>query len=60
MSSSDPMHRSKEDYQNVIDKIKSDSAVGIDAQFTHAIIIDYLQQISDRLDKVEEQLKGEK
>jgi hypothetical protein len=52
-----PTEKSKEEYRKIIDKISSDkSAVGIDAQYTHAIIIEYLQQISDRLDKIEEKV----
>lgn len=52
-----PLNRSKEDYQNIIRKIESDSNVGIDAQFTHAIIIEYLQRIEDRLERIENRLK---
>ncbi len=50
----DPMKKQKSEYQKTIDKINlKDSAVGIDAQFTHAIIIDYLQQLHERLDHIE-------
>lgn len=53
----DPLTRPKDDYQPIIERISvSDSPVGIDAQLTHAIIIDYLRQISARLDRVELQL----
>lgn len=53
----DPMSKSKSDYDPTIQHISLlDSPVGIDAQFTHAIIIDYLQQISQRLDKIEARL----
>ena len=51
-----PLDRSKEEYRKVIDKIKSDSSVGIDAQYTHAIIIEYLQQIERRLSHLEQVL----
>lgn len=55
MSKDDPLAKSKEQYASVIEKIKSDnSAVGIDAPLTHAIIIDYLRQILTRLDALEE------
>ena len=54
----DPMSKTKDDYANIIGHINHpDSPVGIDAQFTHAIIIAYLQQISNRLDGIETQLK---
>lgn len=52
-----PIERSKEDYKEIIDTISiSNSPVGIDAQYTHAIIITYLQQISHRLEKLEKAL----
>ena len=54
----DPMLKTKDDYADIIGHINHpDSPVGIDAQFTHAIIIAYLQQISNRLDGIETQLK---
>ena len=57
--STDPMLKTKDDLADIIDHINNpDSPVGIDAQFTHAIIIAYLQQISSRLDEVETQLKA--
>lgn len=59
MSNPDPLATPKEEYTSIIDKIKSEnSSVGIDAQYTHAIVITYLQQITKRLDAVEEALKG--
>ena len=52
------MSKTKDDYADIIGRINHpDSPVGIDAQFTHAIIIAYLQQISNRLDGIETQLK---
>lgn len=55
--STDPMTQSKTDLAAVIEHISlSDSPVGIDAQYTHAIIISYLQQISARLDHLEQRL----
>lgn len=52
------MSKSKADYARIIEHISlPDSPVGIDAQFTHAIIITYLQGIVERLDKIETQLK---
>ena len=57
MEIKEPIQRSKEDYQEIIDRISiSNSPVGIDAQYTHAIIITYLQQISHRLEKLEKAL----
>jgi len=53
-----PMSKSKSDFDQTIKHISlSDSPVGIDAQFTHAIILDYLQQIAERLDKIEARLR---
>ncbi len=51
-----PLNRSKEDYLRIISKIESDSNVGIDAQFTHAVIIEHLQRIEKRLDQIEKKL----
>ena len=59
MELKEPIQRSKEEYKEIIDKISvSNSPVGIDAQYTHAIIITYLQQISHRLDKLEKALNA--
>ena len=53
----DPLTTPKEDYGDILNRISlSDSPVGIDAQYTHAIIITYLRQISDRLANIELQL----
>ena len=55
--SSDPLSQTKEDLAELIDKIGSpDSPVGIDAQYTHAVIIEYLRQISERLENLENRL----
>ena len=55
----DPMSKTKDDYADLIDHISlPESPVGIDAQFTHAIIIAFLKQISNRLDDIESQLKA--
>ena len=54
---SDPIQRTREDYAELIDHISlPDSPVGIDAKYTHAIIIGYLQQISERLTRLEQRL----
>lgn len=53
----DPIAISKQDYSELIEQISlPDSPVGIDAQYTHAIIITYLQQIAERLDRLEKRL----
>ena len=54
----DPISKTKHDYADIIGHINHpESPVGIDAQFTHAIIIEYLQQISGRLADIESQLQ---
>lgn len=56
---SDPMTMSKDQYHDTIEKISlKDSPVGIDAQLTHAIIIQYLQQITARVERIEEMLEA--
>ncbi|TWU29701.1 hypothetical protein [Bythopirellula polymerisocia] len=53
----DPMSQSKADLAEIIEHINlKDSPVGIDAQYTHAIIISYLQQIAATLDHLEGRL----
>ncbi len=55
----DPLLRSKSDYEEILSHISNpDSPVGIDAVLTHAIIIGYLQEISQRLEKIEEKLSN--
>jgi len=55
----DPLSVPKEDYGPIIDTISlKDSPVGIDAQYTHAIIIKYLQQIESRVMKIEQLLEA--
>ena len=56
MSYSDPLKKTKDQYQEVISKIKIDSPFGIDAQLTHAYVLDYLQQIVQRLEAIEQKL----
>ena len=54
MIEENPLDMPKDALENVMEKISlADSPVGIDAKYTHAIIITYLQQISERLDKLE-------
>ncbi|OGX34139.1 MAG: hypothetical protein A3C36_04640 [Omnitrophica WOR_2 bacterium RIFCSPHIGHO2_02_FULL_52_10] len=55
MQGRDPLTKSKAELSSVIQRIQSENAaVGIDAQFTHAVIIEYLQQILRRLDALEQ------
>ena len=55
----DPMSKTKDDYADIIDHISlPESPVGIDAQLTHAIIIAFLKQISNRLDDIELRLRS--
>ena len=54
MNSPEPLYRPKEDYSDIVKRISAgNSPVGIDAQYTHAIIITYLREITARLDKLE-------
>ena len=57
MKFASPMKKSKQDYKRIIRKIGATNAVGIDPQLTHAMIIDYLQQINGRLEKLEKTIK---
>jgi hypothetical protein len=53
------MSRSKADYAQIVEHISlPNSPLGIDARLTHAIIIAYLQQIAERLDKIEAELRS--
>jgi hypothetical protein len=53
----DPLRTPKSEYNDIVNRISvADSPVGIDAQYTHAIIITYLQQISERLERIEAKL----
>lgn len=57
--SNDPISLTREDYADLMNHISlADSPVGIDAKYTHAIIITYLQQISARLESVEARLNA--
>ena len=54
----DPLEKPKDSFDALIAQLSSpDSPVGIDAKYTHAVIIDYLRQISARLDAMEAMLK---
>ena len=46
--------KSKEELQPIIDQIASDSSpVGMDAVYVHALILEKLEQIEQRLTKLE-------
>lgn len=58
MSAGDPLQKTRSDYDALIEKLSSPkSPVGIDAQYTHAVIIEYLQQIMERLEALEAKLE---
>lgn len=58
MEKTEALYRSKEEYGEIVNRISlANSPVGIDAQYTHAIIITYLRQINDRLEKLESALR---
>lgn len=63
MDTRDPLDRTKQEYEEILKKIASaDSPVGIDASYTHAVIIEYLRQISARLERLErliEEIRGQ-
>ena len=60
MAYENPLSKPKEAFADLINQLSlPDSPVGIDAKYTHAVIIDYLGQISERLDKIEQQLKND-
>lgn len=55
--SPDPLAADRQEFRQIIEQISlPDSPVGIDAQYTHAVIITYLQQISARLERIEQRL----
>jgi len=55
--STEPLLIPKDQYDYIVDRIAvPDSPVGIDAQYTHAIVIEYLRRISARLDAIEAEL----
>ena len=55
----EPLFIPKSEYEDIVNRISlPDSPVGIDAQYTHAIIITYLRQIAERLEKLEAKLSA--
>ena len=58
MTEEDPLNMPRDAFENIMGKISlADSPVGIDAKYTHAIIITYLRHISDRLDRLETMIR---
>ena len=48
----------KQELQHIVDQIASEnSPVGMDAVYVHALILDYLKNLSDRLDAIEKTLQ---
>ncbi len=46
--------KSKNELQPIIDQIASpDSPVGMDAVYVHAMILDHLERLGERLDRLE-------
>ena len=46
--------KTKSEVQPIIEKIVSaDSPVGMDAVYVHAVILDHLERINERLDRLE-------
>ena len=55
--SKDSLEKTKEELAEIVARLRSaDSPVGIDAVFTHAVIIDYLKRMTERLDQIERRL----
>lgn len=53
----EPLYTPKDEFDEIVRRISlSDLPVGIDAQYTRAMIILYLRQIAERLDKIEAKL----
>ncbi len=58
MSEKTPLDKSLDELDDVVQKLRSEnSPVGIDAVYTHAVIIDFLRQLSARLDAIEAKLE---
>ena len=58
MFNDDPLGKPKKAFADLVAQISSpDSPVGIDAKYTHAVIIDYLRQITNQLDDIDRRLK---
>jgi len=54
MDLQDPLDKPRDVFDDLIERLSSpDSPVGIDAKYTHAVIIDYLRQLSARMAALE-------
>ena len=61
MQTSKPLEKPKSEYSDLINKISHvDSPVGIDAQYTHAVIIEYLQRLEKRMETLERLIMDDK
>ncbi len=57
----DPLAKPRDAFDELIEQLSSpDSPVGIDAKYTHAVIIDYLRQITARLESLEAVVREKK
>ncbi len=53
-----PAMKPKEELQPLIEKIASaDSPVGMDAVYVHALILDHLQTMNERIEQLEKQVE---
>jgi hypothetical protein len=57
MADPKPLEKTKNEYTHIISRIKADSSVGIDAQYTHAVIIEYLDQLTKRVERIEQRME---
>ncbi len=50
--------KSKDELQPIIEKIASvDSPVGMDAVYVHALILDHLHTLNDRIERLEKEIE---
>ena len=57
MTDKQPLDKTTDELSDIVEKLQSpNSPVGIDAVYTHAVIIDYLRRISARLDELEQRI----
>ena len=58
MAFDDPLSKTKDSFDELIAQLSSpDSPVGIDAKYTHAVIIDFLRQIAARVVSIEQRIE---
>ena len=59
MAEKNLFNKNGNDYQEILSQIHSDtSPVGIDAKHTHAVILRYLEEILEKIERIEKQLAG--